>query len=362
MKYIYIDDDKIEKSSDKVSGFIRENLSIDTQQHRGSWEEQINYICDSSNDIDGLILDLELNDLPNDNDERACFKGTSLAQEIRTRQKGNGIKSFPIILFSAHDKLSTLLEATGKDLFDICIDKESVTTDVFDKFSAQLYALAKGYKDLQHKDNIEDILNINKEKLDCIFISELQKLISSPQHIPASFIIKELIEKQGLLINEGVLAARVGIDITISKDWKNFLDIIKETKYKGVFYEGWNRWWKILLEEWWKSISKEDIRSLSAERRVEIIKHTTGVSDLFPADKIEKCTSDEFWTVCQGYNRPLDPIDGLILAGQDNLYPWQEPMYVSIDAALKRKNKTLWGEIAEIEKSYFDRLKIRYKH
>lgn len=79
MKYIYIDDDKIEKSSDKVSGFIRENLSIDTQQHRGSWEEQINYICDSSNDIDGLILDLELNDLPNDNDERACFKGTSLA-------------------------------------------------------------------------------------------------------------------------------------------------------------------------------------------------------------------------------------------------------------------------------------------
>ena len=58
MKYIYIDDDKIEKSSDKVSGFIRENLSIDTQQHRGSWEEQINYICDSSNDIDGLILDL----------------------------------------------------------------------------------------------------------------------------------------------------------------------------------------------------------------------------------------------------------------------------------------------------------------
>ena len=35
MKYIYIDDDKIEKSSDKVSGFIRENLSIDTQQHRG---------------------------------------------------------------------------------------------------------------------------------------------------------------------------------------------------------------------------------------------------------------------------------------------------------------------------------------
>ena len=362
MKYIYIDDDKIEKSSGKVSGFIREGLSIDPQQHRGSWEKQINYICDSSHDIDGLILDLELNDLPNDNDERACFKGTSLAQEIRTRQKGNDIKSFPIILFSAHDKLSTLLEATGKDLFDICIDKESVTTDVFDKFSAQLYALAKGYRDLQHKANIEDILNIDEEKLDCIFISELKKLLSSPIHIPASFIVKELIRKQGLLINESVLAARVGIDIEKSGDWKKFLDIIKDTKYQGVFCEGWNRWWKPLLEEWWDSISKENIRSLTAERRVEIIKSATGLSDLFPADKIEKCTSDEFWTVCQGYNRPLDPIDGLTLAGQDNLYPWQEPLYVSIDAALKRKNKILWGEIAEIEKSYFNQLKNRYKH
>ena len=192
--------------------------------------------------------------------------------------------------------------------------------------------------------------------------SELQKLLSSPIHIPASFIVKELIGKQGLLINESVLAARVGIDIEKSGDWKKFLDIIKDTKYQGVFCEGWNRWWKPLLEEWWDSISKENIRSITAERRVEIIKSATGLSDLFPADKIEKCTSDEFWTVCQGYNRPLDPIDGLTLAGQDNLYPWQEPLYVSIDAALKRKNKILWGEIAEIEKSYFNQLKNRYKH
>ena len=322
MKYIYIDDDSIERAEDKVSGFIRDNLTIDN--------------------------------------ERACFKGTSLAQEIRTRQKGKDITSFPIVLFSAHDKLSKLLEATGKDLFDICIDKESVNIDVCDKYSAQLFALANGYRSLKKHVDIENILKIKKENLDCIFMSELQKLISSPIHTQASFIINELIEKQGLLIDENVLAARLGIDITESADWKFLLNEIKMTKYQGVFCEGWDRWWKPLLEDWWGSISKEHIRSLSAERTVEILKGVTGLSNIVPAEKIDKCTSDEFWTVCQGYNKPLDPIDGLVLAGQDNLYPWQEPLYVSIVAALKRKNKMLWGEIAEIEKDYFDQLISKY--
>ena len=37
MNYIYIDDDAIDKSKDKVSGFISKKLVIETQQHKGSW-------------------------------------------------------------------------------------------------------------------------------------------------------------------------------------------------------------------------------------------------------------------------------------------------------------------------------------
>lgn len=361
MKYIYIDDDTVEKSRNKVSGFISGQLTIDAQQHKGTWEEQMLYICESSNDIDGLILDLELNDLPNQNNERAFFKGTSLAQEIRTRQKGSDINSFPIILFSAHDKLLKLLEATGKDLFDICIAKESVVPEMFDMYSAQLLALAKGYKILRKEKDVENLLLINKEYLDCRLLSELQKLLRSPTHIPALFIVKELIGKQGVLINEKVLAARTGINIEESMDWHKFLKLIAGTKYKGIFSEGWDRWWMPLLEDWWNTISKENLRSLSAEQRVEIIKSTTGLTGLSYAKKIDKASSDEFWTVCQGYNKPIDTIDGLILEGQDNLYPWQEPLYVSVDAALKRINKISWGNIAEIEKDYFTKLKIMYK-
>ncbi len=360
MNYIYIDDDAIDKSKDKVSGFISKELIIETQQHKGSWEEQIKYISEISDNIDGLILDLELNDLPNEKNERAYFRGTSLAQEIRTGQKGNDIRSFPIVLFSAQEKLDTLLESTGIDLFDLCINKD-VSSDVFEQYTLQLYSLACGYKILINEEQISDILGIKTDLIDFRFISELHRNMKLPIHVRAMFILRELINKQGLLIDEEVLAARMGIDKNSSEDWSILLEIINSTKYTGVFSEGWQRWWMPLIEEWFESITTDNWRSLSARERVEIITKKTGLSRLTFAEKINKSTSDEFWTVCQGYHTPIDTIDGLIIDGQENLYPWQEPLYVSIEAALKRKNKQYWGDIAEVEKEYFEKLIKRYK-
>lgn len=57
----------------------------------------------------------------------------------------------------------------------------------------------------------------------------------------------------------------------------------------------------------------------------------------------------------------MDPVDGLIIQGQDNLYPWQEPEYVSIDAALKKKNIENWGQVADVEKEYLEELKVVFR-
>lgn len=61
----------------------------------------------------------------------------------------------------------------------------------------------------------------------------------------------------------------------------------------------------------------------------------------------------------------IDPwilsVDGLIIQGQDNLYPWQEPEYVSIDAALKKKNIENWGQVADVEKEYLEELKVVFR-
>ena len=356
IKFLYIDDD----NETKVQGFEKEGrLKIDPKQHRGTWESQLKFITDNEPAIDGLILDLRY-----ENGKRADFRGTSLAQEIRTRQKENEIKSFPIVLFSANGKLEKSLEKSGKDLFDICIDKSKVNTETFTIITPQLIALAEGYIYLSNNNDISKILNIDVNLIDERFVSELSQLLNNSVHIISQFLIYELIEKQGLLINEQVLAARLGIDIENSQDWTKVKESLSISKYTGVFGEGWQRWWMPLVEKWWEETVKAEtyLRSTPATERVELIKNTLKIDAVKPAQKIEKADSEEFWTVCKGYNRPLDPVDGLIIDGQEKLYPWQEPEYVSIDAALKSKNKdSVWKNVAKLEEKYLKELQQQYK-
>jgi hypothetical protein len=365
IKFLYIDDDKVQTSKEKVQGFeLKDRLTIVPNQHKGTWEEQLKFIKENENSMNGLILDLRLDDFPNEETKYADFRGTSLAQEIRTRQKETALSSFPIVLFSANDKLERSLENSGKDLFDICIDKSKVNTDTFAIVTPQLISLAEGYISLKDNKDISKILSIDTNLIDDRFIFELSQLLNNPIHIISQFIIYELIETQGLLINEQVLAARLGIDIANSQNWDKVKDSLAPAKYNGVFGEGWQRWWMPLVEKWWNDIvpAKTYLRSTSATDRVETIKSILQMESLQSAQKIEKADSEEFWTVCKGYDKPLDPVDGLIIEGQEKLYPWQEPEYVSVDAALKSKNKdTVWKNVAKIEEDHLKELQETYK-
>lgn len=358
--YIYIDDDP--NSYKKIQGFENEDLTIETVQHEDSWEQQITFLKQREAVIDGLILDLKLDDLPNGNAQRANFRGTSLAQEIRTRQKERILLSFPIVLFSANDKLELALENSGKDLFDICIDKSNINTESFKKYSSQLIAMSDGYKELGSSKLLVDTLNTDISLLDSRFISELKELHQSPVHVQSRFLVTEFLEKQGPLIDEDILAARLGIDKSKSADWDKLLEILSSSKYMGIYCNGWPRWWMHKLEGWWKETISSDsyLRSTSASKRVEEIKKSTNLKQLVAATKLDKADSDEYWTVCKGYGRPLDPVDGLLIHGQDNLYSWQEPEYVSIDAALRRKNIDNWLDVADVEKERYKELKTVY--
>ena len=358
--YIYIDDDP--KSNNKIQGFENDNLSISTEQHQNSWEDQMKHLKENEDSLDGLILDLKLDDLPNKDNLRADFRGTSLAQEIRTRQKEGVLKSFPIILFSANDKVSLAMEDSGRDLFDICIDKSNIDINSFEIYSPRLIALSEGYRQLSIKNKVDDVFDTDISLIDSRFISEFEEIKTTPVHVQTRFLITEFIEKQGLLIDEAVLAARLGVDIDSSADWDVLRQHLGCAKYRGVFSYGWNRWWAHLVEKWWReSITDEtELRTTSAGLRVNYIKGHYGLSNIVAATRIDKSESDEFWTVCKGYGKPMDTIDGLLISGQDNLYPWQDPEYVSIDAALKKKGISNWHNLADIEKEHFDELKIIY--
>lgn len=362
-KYYYIDDDP--NSQNKVQGFENNELSIVAMQHKDSWEEQLKFLKEKEDDYDGLILDLKLDDLPNSNNKRAEFRGTSLAQEIRTRQKEGFLKCFPIVLFSANDKTQQALEKSGMDLFDIYIDKSKLNDEAFLMFAPQIIDVSDGYRRLSDSSlSVKDVFNITDDQIDSRFISEYHETKKSPVHIQARFMITEFLYKQGLLVNEDVLAARLGIDKDKSEDWAVLLNELTCAKYNGVFSKGWSRWWMRLVEQWWeKTVESNEfkfLRSTPAPERVDRIKQATQLTRLVAAEKIDKANSDGFWTVCKGNNRPLDPVDGLLIQGQDNLYSWQEPEYVSVDAALWRKNIDNWISVADVEKERYETLKTLY--
>jgi len=206
-------------------------------------------------------------------------------------------------------------------------------------------------------------LNVDIKIIDDRFLSELNNLSGYPTHVIARFILNELIEKQGPLIDESILAARLGVDKSRSTDWDKIIESLSFSKYSGVFSSGWSRWWMPMVEQWWvESINSTSyLRSTPASERVKLINEKLGITNIFPSDRIEKSDSEEYWTVCKGYYRPLDPVDGLIIYGQENLYPWQDSEYVSIDAALRRKNVDSWKKVAKIEEERLNELQVQFK-
>lgn len=361
-KFLYIEDDPHKRLAD---GFqIEGELLINQIQPDHNWSKQINNLISEERNFDGIIVDLRLDEIPNEHSgESSEYRGTSLAQEIRTRQKESKIKEFPIVLFSANENIAKSLEDTGDDLFDIILNKE-LRTDDYKDVGVKLLDLATGYKKIAEEKNVLRILDVDDHTLSMIddrFLKELKgKIVNdTPVHVIARFIINEFLEKNGLLINEDVLAARLGISKTNSKDWNQLINAINGAKYTGCFSSGWPRWWMYRIDEWWKSITDGSVllRRTSAKERVEIIKKWSSLTELYAADKIPLATSDEFWTVCKGCSLPLDPIDGLLVIGQENLYPWQEMEYVSIDTALKRLNIDKWNDIATFDEDRFNLLK-----
>ncbi|RRD78302.1 hypothetical protein [Tannerella forsythia] len=371
INYLYIDDDSTDRANGTVQGLKKEGrIEVFLSQPESTWEQQIQFIEDRQKEdkLDGLIIDLRLDDYANTKDgKKANYRGTSLAQEIRTRQKEKSIKEFPIILFSANDKITQSLENSGRNLFDVFIEKESITGPniYIEEYIPKLIALAEGYRSINlSAENLSKVLSIDISVVDERFVSELNNLANNPSHVIANFLINELLLKQGLLIDERTLAARLGIDIEqSSEDWEQVLSSLNEALYKGVFYQGWERWWMPIIEIWWnKTIHAETyLRATSASDRVEYIKKELKLTKIYPSEKMPKSDSDEFWTVCKGNNRPLDPVDGLMIDRQENLYPWQDPDYVSVEAALHRTNINIWKKVAKLEEERLKELQAQYR-
>lgn len=345
LKYLFLDDnDKIIRDGD-VSLFNKfsSRLNIETA-YPSNWSMRSKKIIDDLNEIDGLILDWELR---NKSDaakegivlEDVDFSAESLAEHLRVCVVQQGIKDIPIIICSA-DNNKTFTKArkgekTSSDLFDLAFIKGDLFTAAQVPIAeAKLFDLAISYSSLQSKSHSSyDVLAIQQTpNIDIRFIDLLEHIISTKTtHDTIQFLLREVIEKEGVLINESIIAARLGVDIDKSaREWSAVLQKLDDEKirYSGILSQGWKNYWAYKLVDWWKEkIADLDLRTTAASRRVELLNKALNLK-LVPAEKIKYCSSDEFWTVCKGLKRPLDPIDGFVI-GETDCKPWQDAEYIS---------------------------------
>lgn len=207
--------------------------------------------------------------------------------------------------------------------------------------------------------NLAELFTYDLSKEDVRFIDEVERLIEKTISFISDFLTENLLKKTGILISENILATRLGINKNASSDWLKVLKKLEEHKYKGVFSEGWKRWWMSGLENWWSSELQieKSLRSTKASDKVNILKEKLELNGLVPLEKVEKSKSETFWTNCVGSGVAIDTVDGLLIAGQDNYFPWQDKNYISYKEALNPKRKDIWKKLSPSEKHKIELLK-----
>ncbi|KGO93656.1 hypothetical protein [Flavobacterium subsaxonicum] len=368
-KYLYIDDVKDGNEIGVINALQKDgHLEVDFMQPM-EWDLMFTKEIDGTPNVDylpknlegynGLILDLRLYDNANNKGYTATYRGSTVAQEIRTLVKEKEINhDIPIVLITANENVDTSLDETGKDLFDNIV-KRSDVGNAYTTFRSKLISLAAGYIFFNNEQkSLEYIFSYDKvSNIDFRFIQYFNDIKDQPTHVISRFLTKNVFEKPSFLIDEYYLSARLGISMQ-SEDWINFKNnFLNDYKYKGVFSDFYDRWWMVEIENWWDENFKDCyLRSITSLDRAKLISELFALK-LSPLEKTPRSTSNKFWTVCKVTKRAIDNVDGFIIANQDDNFPWQEKEYISRDEALRPTNKTLWKDVAIIDKEKLEKLK-----
>lgn len=371
-KYIFIDDkiDMLKSVVDRLNSFNQVEIEAVSIK---KFNDMIDYISTDIDNIDGIILDLRLDEAPIEGEEgTARYKAPALALELRTLaaetvETQRTLKDLPIVLCSTDNNIREIYknENASHGAFDIRFMKND--TDNFEVISKQLKCLIDGYKVItEKKDKVDKILSIDESYLDKNLISKFKD--KKPlTHNLAQIILKDLIFSTGLLIDRNMLIAKLGLDFEQSENKDSLIDdVFKDAKYNGVFHDGWERWWLPKIIEIFKQTTSVSLVQIDASTRVEKLKECTHYQKLVVATPINQSFSNRFWTYCQGYKaesdeiRPLDPLEGFKIVQDRDHQSWHEYEYISFNALIERQGKTKGIKLHSSEKERYRIMKEAY--
>jgi hypothetical protein len=336
---LYIDDNKIEDSQSLIDVINGYGLLSIIYQRPSEWKSINETVMNHFKEIDGIIIDWKLSEFVDDID----FKTEAFIQELRTKMANEleTSKYIPIILCSANPDFTKkyLHDNSSHDLFDLVVDKHRLN-DL--SMNTTISSLADGYKKLSETKDIQTLLGINDLAfLDVRFVDILSnKLDTKSRSDVVQFILHHLIKRPGMLIDEQLLAVRLGINIEQSEDWGKLIDYLREWEiyYQGIFSTGYQRAWMPLFLAKWKEKTGKSLRSLDATSKVEII-HTWGFDKITSLSLQALCMSKKYWVICNSSNEAIDTVDGLLVATENSLFPWEDQTYISPLAAVQGLGK-----------------------
>lgn len=330
IKYLYIDDESNETVNSFTEGLKDENLVI-IYKH----VDEINskdFFINNLKEYDGLLLDLRTDEFS----KNSNFTGSVWGQHVRdlaTDSKIN-VKDVPIVLFSTDEKLRATYfkDLTSNNIFDRFLTKGNSPNNA----KIKLISLANGYQEISKEKDFNKLLKIDILNLDPRIFSRFEGGKDIPSHEYAQMILKDLIYAKGVLINEKYLAARLGIDKDTSADWEKVRSAFDVAKYKGVFSDGWDRWWMFAVDKIFNEISGTFLIYLDAKERVSILKEKLQLENINVPELIDENKSYDYWTVCKALKKPLDPHEAFKVYTRSEPKPWQEYEYISLSAWLEK--------------------------
>lgn len=259
--------------------------------------------------LDIVILDFRLDENPELVDPRNAYLGSGLAQFLRDKAISEPMRDVPVVLMSAEAKFEQFYrpDSTAHDLFDRTYQKEVLTTEAA-TIRRQLISLSAGYKSIKEHwlgNRLELLLPADVDIDGVTSNQEIRHALAhaAAPHICANYILRNIIDRPGLLLADHDVAARLGI---ATVDSIREVLISSSAQYLGIFADGWPRWWAHKINEFIdQTLSKRPAVMGGDERAYELSKKF-GI-EVQPAVSSWNGRSDErFMIACASCRRPTE--------------------------------------------------------
>ncbi len=195
----------------------------------------------------GILMDV---DLSSETGMRST--GPGMAQNIRVAQQRKLLSSFPIVRFSARARVLENIghDSSSDDVFDLKIEKDGLSRSAKrDVVRNQLLGVSEVYSATQSEFDLSVFVNLDQKYWNIWGHLAFEREIANADrpHLKAGRIVR-LLTHPGILIDEDLLAIRLGVDRHRSEGWPNLLAELSPIKYSGVAHGHFSRWWARGLE------------------------------------------------------------------------------------------------------------------